>query len=145
MSDVVRPLVGPRRIADERTLNLPLLVFIGLTMVGLVSLLYLTQTSGVATAGYDIQALRAEKARWELRNDQLRLQISELKSLDRIEREAQSRLGMGPPSKLVFVQVDLSSVRSQTPASLDPVDDRPSLVQRVLAAPGAFLARMRGE
>src|SRR5215472_16704723 len=39
----------------------------------LVALMYLLQSSGIATAGYDIQRLQSERNDWQLRNEQLHL------------------------------------------------------------------------
>jgi hypothetical protein len=60
----------------------------------LVALVYLVQTSGVATTGYDIQRLQAERAEWRLRNEQLRLELAKRRSLTWVEAEATGRLGM---------------------------------------------------
>ena len=60
----------------------------------LVSLMYLLQTSGVATTGYDIQRLQVERDDWQLRNEQLRLELAKRRSLTWIEAEATGRLGM---------------------------------------------------
>lgn len=79
-----------------------LAVIVGL---GLLSLLYLSQASLVATQGYDIQSLESMRARWEAKNQQLRYRSAELRSVERIEKEARERLKMGPPSKVAFVRV----------------------------------------
>ncbi len=60
----------------------------------LVALMYLLQTSGVATTGYDIQHLQAERDDWQLRNEQLELELAKRQSLTWIEAEATGRLGM---------------------------------------------------
>jgi cell division protein FtsL len=63
----------------------------------LVALVYLLQTSGVATTGYDIQRLQAERDDWQLRNEQLQLELAKRQSLTWIESEATGRLGMVRP------------------------------------------------
>jgi hypothetical protein len=63
----------------------------------LVALVYLVQTSGVATTGYDIQRLQGERAEWQLRNEQLRLELAKRRSLTWVEAEATGRLGMQRP------------------------------------------------
>jgi hypothetical protein len=65
-----------------------------LLAASLVALVYLVQTSGVATMGYDIQRLQAERADWQLRNEQLRLELAKRRSLTWVEAEAMGRLGM---------------------------------------------------
>jgi hypothetical protein len=73
----------------------------------LVALVDLVQTSGIATTGYDIQHLQAERDDWQLRNEQLRLELSKRQSLTWIESEATGRLGMvrAEPTALTYVKV----------------------------------------
>jgi hypothetical protein len=72
----------------------------------LVSLMYLLQTSGVATTGYDIQRLQVERDDWQLRNEQLRLELAKRRSLTWIEAEASGRLGMvrAEPTAIAYVK-----------------------------------------
>ena len=111
----------PRPAALEwRDLQLPVLGRIRasawlptvLLAVCAVALVYLVQTSGVATTGYDIQRLQAERQEWQLRNEQLRLELSKLQSLTWVESEAVGRLGMLPPDadKLVYLRVQRRSL-----------------------------------
>jgi hypothetical protein len=76
-------------------------------IVSVVSVLLLIQTSGVASVGYDIQRLEEVRDHWRQSNWQLEDEIARLKSLDRIEREARTRLRMQPAEKPVFVTVDV--------------------------------------
>ncbi len=71
-----------------------------------VALVYLVQTSGVAATGYDIQQLQADRSEWQLRNEQLKLELSKLRSLPWIEAEAVNRLGMQPPEWLTYLAVE---------------------------------------
>jgi hypothetical protein len=73
----------------------------------LVALVYLVQISGVATTGYDIQRLQAERDDWQLRNEQLQLELAKRQSLTWIESEATGRLGMvrAEPTALTYVKV----------------------------------------
>lgn len=84
-------------------------------LVGLISLVYLLQTSSVATAGYDIQRLQAEQREWELKNEQLQLELAKMQSLPWVEARA-AQLGMRRPDKAVTVHVNLP-----TPAGVDDV------------------------
>jgi cell division protein FtsL len=72
-----------------------------------LALVYLFETSGIATTGYDIQRLQTERTEWQLRNEQLRLELHKLRSLPWVESEATSRLGMQRPAadKLTYVRV----------------------------------------
>ena len=73
----------------------------------LVALMYLLQTSGVATVGYDIQRLQVERDDWQLRNEQLRLELAKRRSLTWIESEAVGRLGMvrAEPTALAYLKI----------------------------------------
>ena len=73
----------------------------------LVALMYLVQTSAIATTGYDIQRLQAERDDWQLRNEQLHLELAKRQSLTWIESEATGRLGMvrADPTAVVYVRV----------------------------------------
>jgi hypothetical protein len=69
-----------------------------------VALMYLAQTSGVATTGYDIQRLQSERSEWILRNEQLKLELSELRSLAWVESEAVRRLGMQRAESFTYLR-----------------------------------------
>ena len=73
----------------------------------LVALMYLLQASGVAATGYDNQRLQLERDDWQLRNEQLRLELAKRRSLTWIESEATGRLGMvrAEPTALTYLKV----------------------------------------
>ncbi len=97
--DVRLPFVG--RLSAR--LWLPTILLAAL----LVALMYLVQTSGIATTGYDIQRLQAERDDWQLRNEQLQLELAKRQSLTWIESEATGRLGMvrADPTAVVYIKV----------------------------------------
>lgn len=99
----------PRRLSPRATF------IVGLLLVTGLSLVYLNQTSDLAATSYDVAALQDEKTVWEMRNEQLRLQIAELQSLDRVDQSASTRLGMGPPSHVVYVNAPPQPVMVPTP------------------------------
>jgi hypothetical protein len=78
-----------------------------LLAASLVALMYLLQASGVAATGYDNQRLQIERDDWQLRNEQLRLELAKRRSLTWIESEATGRLGMvrAEPTALTYVKV----------------------------------------
>jgi cell division protein FtsL len=98
--DASLPLLGRLKAAAW----LPTILLAG----SLVALVYLLQTSAVATTGYDIQRLQAERDDWQLRNEQLRLELSKRQSLTWVESEAVGRLGMvrPEPTALTYVKVE---------------------------------------
>jgi len=78
-----------------------------LLAASLVALMYLLQASGVAATGYDNQRLQLERDDWQLRNEQLRLELAKRQSLTWIESEATGRLGMvrAEPTALTYLKV----------------------------------------
>jgi hypothetical protein len=96
--DVSLPVVGRLRAAAW----LPTILLAACA----VALVYLLQTSGVATTGYDIQRLQSERREWQSRNEQLRLELAKRRSLTWVESEAVGRLGMQRAEKLTYVTLD---------------------------------------
>jgi cell division protein FtsL len=93
---------GARRSADAWLASAGLFVLaLALLVVGL---LYLRQASAIATGGYDVLRLEAERTRWEIANRQLTFQVSELSSLARVETQARERLQMAAPKDVVFLK-----------------------------------------
>jgi hypothetical protein len=78
-----------------------------LLAASLVALMYLLQTSGVASTGYEIQRLQNERDDWQLRNEQLQLELAKRRSLTWIEAEATGRMGMvrAEPTALTYLKV----------------------------------------
>ena len=76
-----------------------------LLVVCSIALAYLLQTSGVATTGYDVQRLQAERSEWQLRNEQLRLELAKRRSLPWVEAEAVGRLQMQRPETVTYLKV----------------------------------------
>lgn len=67
-------------------------------------LVYLGQASAIATGGYDVLRLEAERGRLIVANRQLSYKLAELSALTRVEAEARERLEMTPPESLVFLK-----------------------------------------
>jgi hypothetical protein len=86
-------------------------------LLGIASLFYLTQTSEVATTGYSIQELQLQESDWELRNEQLSLEVAKARSLSVVESEATKRLGMVPAKNVVYLQVQSTDASRPTATS----------------------------
>ncbi|MBI2939451.1 MAG: cell division protein FtsL [Chloroflexi bacterium] len=121
------------------------MLFSAMLLVGLVSMLYLTQASGIATTGYDIQSLEAEKARWQLQNDQLRLRLGEAQALARVERAAREQLKMAPPDRLIYVQIGAVLPVSSPQSARLPDDAEPAFWQPLLSAPEVLWEWLTGQ
>jgi hypothetical protein len=70
----------------------------------LAGLVYLSQASSVATGGYDLLRLQAERDRWRIRNEQLSYTIVELSSLARVEKDARDHLQLVRPEQLLYLK-----------------------------------------
>lgn len=90
-------------------------------LAAMSGLIYLVQTGDVAGSGYDLQRLEAQRAEWELKNQQLELELAKLHSLAWVEAEATGRLGMRKPSNTVYLRLD-------NPPPLDPPRPEPTAV-----------------
>ena len=114
----VRPAdTAPRAVSARRSsAALVLGVFV---LVALLSLAYLSLTSVVSSAGYEVGALESTRDDWKLQNDQLSLQVAEARSLSAVEREAK-RLGMGPPAKVIYLPASPTPVPSLQPGTPAP-------------------------
>lgn len=88
----LRPTIAPptRRVNNAWLFTL---VAIAITTVGL---LYLVQTSHVASLGYEVSRLEQERMEKSLENQQLTYDISRQQSLPTIERIARDNLAMQP-------------------------------------------------
>ena len=153
------PIALPRRSnraasASGAVPNLAWIPLVGV-LLGIASLFYVAQTGEVAVAGYDIQALQSELDDWQMRNEQLSLDLARARALPAIEAQATGRLLMVPARDPIFLKsaaseggrTDMSSrgVSSPLPAlerpgrppadPLDPVRSSVSmLIPRAQAA-----------
>jgi hypothetical protein len=127
-------------------------VVLGLLLLALAPPLYLLQTGGALTTGYNIQRLQQERAAWIVKNQQLEAELAKARSLSWVEHEAVYRLGMQPAGQATVVRMDVppptssrplpgreSSMPVPTPKS-DPVDPDASLLDEIVAAVSSLVA-----
>ena len=67
---------------------------------------WLWYTGSIATSTYDIQRLRTERAAWQTKNEQLRVELARVRSLTWVEHEAVSRLQMQKAPPPVYLSLD---------------------------------------
>lgn len=108
-----------------------------LAIAAAVSLIYLSQTSDVASTSYDIADLQAQVQALEMQNEQLQLQVAQLESLDRVDREASTRLHMGPPEREIYVTAQAvplpTPAAAATPTAAAAGERLAALASRILA------------
>jgi cell division protein FtsL len=90
-----------------RSPSLPVLLTVSALAIALAALLPLVQSSDATTTNGNIQLLQQEKADWQARLHALELEIATLGSLDRIEREAITRLHMKAPEQTHYITVNV--------------------------------------
>jgi len=88
--------VAPRRVAVIATI-----------VLGFAALLSLTSMyASMAMTGYKIATLKQEINTMQTENKRLELKLHRLKSLDRIEQIATTKLGMTKPDKFAYIVID---------------------------------------
>lgn len=90
-----------QELIERRVLRL---IFLGLVVLSLAGLLYLTQASAVTTTTYEIQELQRDRERLLRRRDRLRAEIAVLTSPENVKARAQA-LGFraAPPAEFLAI------------------------------------------
>jgi hypothetical protein len=96
--------------------------------------LYLVQISSMATAGYELQRLEAERDGWLARNEQLAFELSKRRSLAWVEAQAVEKLAMVRPDKSAPV-LDMTRPAAAPPSTRggvrpDPAAESPAVQAR---------------
>lgn len=102
--EIPLPRLGVDALGGLRALGLPLLFGLTLVFGAALAMIYLSQASSVVQLGSRVGTVETDRARVQLRNDQLRHEIAQARSLRRIEADASARLGMKAPERVVFIE-----------------------------------------
>jgi len=78
-----------RRTADKHEQQVFYLLVLGVVMALIVGALYLVNVAGTSTIGRQLEALLLEREQLEHSNEQLRIQIAELRSVPRLIARAE--------------------------------------------------------
>ncbi|MBV9120714.1 MAG: cell division protein FtsL [Chloroflexi bacterium] len=99
------PQVNVRRPKELR--NTVAMLF-AIMLISIISLLYMNQAGRLATSGYQISQLQAERDRLQRENQGLEVQLSQLHSLPYVEDTATNKLHMvkGDLAKVQYVSLD---------------------------------------
>ena len=104
---------------------------LAVALVCVVSLLYLMQTSRVASENYRLQAAESRHTDLMRENQRIQLDIANLRSLSRVDDIARHKLGMVPVGTgYLYVQVDTSAAAAAA---------APPAVQASGSPPGAVV------
>ena len=97
---------GPVPLPLAGRVSRTLVVGIALMAVATLGLLQVLQTSQLASTGFELRTLQAERTRLESEIRLLEAGIAERSQLERVRDEAVSRLGMIEPERTLRVTVD---------------------------------------
>ncbi|MER3420008.1 MAG: hypothetical protein C4290_05565 [Chloroflexota bacterium] len=107
--DSTRPRAEARPQVQSQPTRLPRSgALMAAALVATAALLPVVQSSNLTTTGYEIRALEQRRSDLQAAIYNAQVDIAYLGSLERIEREARSRLGMVPAERTVSVQVNVS-------------------------------------
>ncbi len=124
MASISRPLPGTVRIPVVGPRLRPRTVAVAaLATLVLASLWQVLQTSDATTTGFEIQRLERQREALQAEVHSLEADVAELSSLARIDREARERLGLVPPARTVYLDVE------------QPVPERQGIPTRYQPAP----------
>ncbi|HWQ29204.1 MAG TPA: septum formation initiator family protein [Dehalococcoidia bacterium] len=124
MASISRPLPGAARIPIVGPrVRLRTVGGAALAILVLASLWQVLQTSDATTTGFEIQRLERQRDTLQAQVHSLEAEVAELSSLSRIDREARDRLGLVPPARTVYLNVD------------QPVPERQGIPTRYQPAP----------
>lgn len=121
----------PPAVNSERPrMHNALLFTIIALVIGLIGLLYLVQTSKVASLGYEVTRLEQERAAKSLENQQLSYQVAQLQALPVVEGIAGDELQMQPMDAYLFLTVPLP-LNDELPQTEGTPEPGPSRLERV--------------
>lgn len=101
-----------------RSIDLPpaLATLVGVAILALVGVIYLTQVTAVTNANYSYQALQAEHDKLMREQGDLQLQIGRTQSLTNIESIARNKLGMVPvDTNYHYLTIDTGPLTAMPP------------------------------
>jgi cell division protein FtsL len=98
---------GTTVIEGLQSSGLPVALSLAAVIIGIAALLPLIQSSGATSKAGRVNALEEERTASQARLRELEVEVARLGSLDRIEQEARTRLGMEEPKETHFIPVDV--------------------------------------
>ena len=121
-----------------RSPALPVLLTLAALAIGVAALLPLIQSSSATSTAGEVRTLESERTDRRARLRALELEVAQMGSLSRIEREAGERFGMGPAKQQHYIAIDAPAPEPRKipsrylPEQVEPPSDSPSLVEDVI-------------
>jgi cell division protein FtsL len=96
-----------------RELRNTVALLVAITLISVISLLYMHQAGRLATSGYEISNLEAKRDSLQRENQALEVQLSQLRALPHVEEVATQKLHMtkGDLARVQYVQLDPHEVQ----------------------------------
>jgi cell division protein FtsL len=136
----VRSASTRRAAPTQRPVSRPYITVNGATMVSIaaialtvIGLLYLIQTSQVASLGYDMSRLQTQRDALSLEISELEYELARYEALHTVEQIAEERLGMTRMSNYAFIEVQEPAERNLTVPEQEKAPSQ-SLAERVVNA-----------
>ncbi len=124
-----------QELVERRVLRL---IFLGLVVLSLAGLLYLTQASAVTTANYEIQELQRDKLRLQRKRDRLRAENAALTSPPYVEARAEA-LGFRAVPAAEFLVVNEVPILAQRSPTTSPPESTPAPLETLLTRTSVWL------
>ncbi|MBV8085152.1 MAG: cell division protein FtsL [Chloroflexi bacterium] len=98
--------------ARPRELRNTIALLIAILLISVISLLYMNEAGRLATSGYQISQLQAQRDQLQRDNQALEVQLSQLRSLPRIQDVATNQLHMvkGDLARTQYVSLDTNEL-----------------------------------
>lgn len=87
--------------------GLPVALSLAAVVIGIAALLPLIQSSGATSKAGRVDALEEQRTASQAQLRELEVEVARLGSLERIEQEARTRLGMETPKQTHFIPMDV--------------------------------------
>jgi cell division protein FtsL len=123
--------VGPQAVTVRRRTSGALMFTLVALLISAVGLLYLVQTSRVASLGYQASRLQREQEAQGLANEQLSYDVARYESLPLVQRVAEDQLGMQPMGDYRYLEV-ARPASDELPTPTPEASEQTSLFRRVL-------------
>ncbi len=126
----VRRLGKPAVRQPRSRVSSAIIYIIVAVLIAAVGLLYLVQTNHVASLGYEMSRLQAERTGIANRNEALNYQLAEYEALLQVEEIAVGQLGMQEATDYLFLTVPRPA--NERLPLIEPVQaEEPGLIERI--------------
>jgi hypothetical protein len=125
MTDIALPRpVGPKKepsrkpLSEQIELGVGAFLFVCISIICLLSLLFLSHNNRVATKGYELKMLQTERSELVRTNEVLSMQIADLQSLEAMESDSVIK-SMVPAERPKYIRTDTAVAvkQNETPES----------------------------